>query len=172
MKKARLTTPPRTPPDTLSKGDALARDNHWQAALAQWTDGYAHLAPPEKSARDQRVRWLIRETGPGSEEQGREREQRRAAYRILMLGVLFGVIATTSIILGMFTVNGTLPLLALGGWIGIIGSMTSAIVYALRLSTADNLSLSQAEIAKAQALAGAIDRKSADHRDSSGDRTG
>lgn len=104
----------------------------------------------------------------------RKRDQRRTAYRILLLGMVFGIIATTLIIFGTSTANGTSPVLAVGGWIGIIASITCVIVYVFRLSSAGNRpvshSLSEDEIATAQALAEAIDRESAGHPHANGDK--
>lgn len=152
----------------------MARDGQWQGAVAHWVDGYARLSPVEKSAREERVRWVLSASGSSVAEQDRERDKRRSAYRILVLGVVFGAIATTLIISGISTANGTLPLLAIGGWIGIIASMTCAIIYVFRLSSGDdrpvNQPLSDEEIARAQAIAEVVDNDSADRRRAAGDK--
>ncbi|MDQ3541342.1 MAG: hypothetical protein M3440_11685 [Chloroflexota bacterium] len=158
-------TPAPMSPNSISDGDALARGSQWQAAVAQWVDGYADVASTEQSAREQRVRWVIRESGTSIGEHNREQERRRNAFQILLLGMVFAAIATTLIVIGTASENGTVPVLAVGGWIGIVASITCAITYVLRLNRAAarpvNASLSDDEIARARALAEAIDRKSA-----------
>lgn len=163
-------------PNPISDGDALARGSQWQAAVAQWVDGYADVASAERSAREQRVRWVIRESGTSIGEHNREQERRRKAYHILLLGMVFAAIATTLIVIGTASENGTVPMLAIGGWIGIVASITCAITYVLRLNRAGarqvNASLSDDEIARAQALAEAIDRESAGRRQATDDGAG
>ncbi|CAA9560245.1 MAG: hypothetical protein AVDCRST_MAG43-1904 [uncultured Thermomicrobiales bacterium] len=175
MTNTGLLTPRQLSPDPIAEGDALARDGQWQAAVAHWVDGYAGLSPVEKSAREQRVRWVISASGTSAGQQDRDRYQRRVAYRILLLGIVFGGIATALVIAGSSTATGTSPILAIGGWIGITASIICAIVYAFRLSSASNrplnLPLSDVEIAMARAIAETLDRQSADHH-ANGDKVG
>lgn len=155
-------------PNPIPDGDALARDSQWHAAVSQWVDGYAYVSAAERSARARRVRWVLRECGTPISEHNREQEERRKAYRILLLGMVFGAIATTMIVVGTYAENGTSPLLAVGGWIGIVASSACAVIYVFRLHRAsdlpDHAPLSNDEITQAQALAETIDRESAGPR--------
>lgn len=168
-KRATPTSSP-TSSGTIAEGDSLARESQWRAAVSRWIHGYAQAPPGRKTAAEQRVRWLIRESGPSIGQHNREQEQRRNAYRILWLSVLCGAVATALIILGIYTEDGTLPILAVGGWIGIIGSITSTIIYAFRLSATSqhptNASLTAEEIVRARTFAEELDR---DHHRSADD---
>jgi hypothetical protein len=59
---------PRTVPDTpdiLATGDALAAAGRWSAALASWQDA-ARRDPSVIGGVEQRLTWLLDETGAGS----------------------------------------------------------------------------------------------------------
>jgi hypothetical protein len=149
--------------DPIIDGDALASQSCWRAAVAQWVEASKLPAPELRVVAEQRLRWLIHEAGAPDQQRNSERELRRNAYRVLMLAVLSGAIATALIILGMYTEEGTSPVLAIGGWIGIIVSMACAIFYAFRLSNAQrtpkSAPLTVDEIARARELAEALDRE-------------
>jgi hypothetical protein len=150
-------------PDPIIDGDALASQSRWRAAVARWVEASHFPSPERRSAAEQRLRWLIREVGASGAQCSPEREHRRNAYRVLMLAVLFGAIATALIILDMYTGEGTSPVLTIGGWIGIIASMACAILYAFRLSNAqrtpESAPLTADEIARARELAEALDHE-------------
>ncbi len=161
-------------PDPIGEGDALARESRWEAAVARWLDGYGNAQPERRSAAEQRLRWLLRESGTSPRQHNQVQERRRSAYRVLLLGVLAGAIATALIIAGMYTEPGTSPVLAVGGWIGIIASMACAILYAFRLSSAAkspvSAPLTADEIAQVRSLAELLDRDDSVSRPVAGDR--
>lgn len=128
--------------------------------MSLWIDGYEHATPAERTERDRRVRWLLHEAGEPIDQTQSDERPRRAAYRVLMLGMVFGAIATILILSGASTDDGTLPILAVGGWIGIIASIICAVTYVFRLSSAAGAPLRHDEISRARSLADVIDRDS------------
>lgn len=108
---------------------------------------------------------MIAQSGTSISAHNCEQGHRRKAYRILLVGIALAVIATTLIVFGTFAADGTVPWLAVGGWIGIVASVACAILFVLRLNRAGvhrvNAPLSDDEITRALELAEAIDRESA-----------
>jgi len=168
MTDSTLAPPVPERSDPVREGDTLARQSHWQAAVSRWLEGHASTTPALRTAADQRLRWLVGEAGPSPGKRDHEGHQRRNAYRMFLLAVLSGVVATVLIILGMQTADGWSPVLAIGGWIGIVASMTFAVAYALRLHTADqpadSTPLTAEVIAQAQTIAACLDHQQAESR--------
>lgn len=144
-------------------GDALARQSQWQSAVARWLEGHASDAPELRSAADQRLHWLIAEAESSRGKRDREESRRDDAYRMFLLALLAGSAATVLIVLGMQTAAGTSPLLAVGGWLGIVASMFFAIAYTLRLHDADhpvgNSPVTDELIAEARRIAARLDHQ-------------
>lgn len=161
-------------PDPVAEGDALASASRWRAAVARWVDASKHSSPERRAAAERRLRWLIHESGASHGQHAWEEERRRNAYRVLLLALLCGAIATTLIILGIYTTEGTAPILAIGGWVGIVASMTCAILYVFRLSKSghrrESAPLTADEIAAARELAEELDREVVASRPATSDR--
>lgn len=129
--------------------------------MSQWVDGYDHAPSTERAERNRRVRWLLHEADPSIGNRHPRQRLRRDAYRVLMLGIAFGAIATTLVIIGISSGDGTQPVLAVGGWISILASITCTIIYVFRLSSAADPPLRDDEIERAGRLASALDRQPA-----------
>lgn len=165
MTDSDIAPPTRGRSDPVREGDALARRSQWQPAVSHWLEGHTSDAPELRTAADQRLQWLIWEAGSSIGQRDGEKRHRHDAYRLFLLAALSGAIATVLVVLGTRTVEGSSPVLAIGGWIGILASMIFTIAYALRLFDADhpvdNAPVTDELIARARNLAAHLDRQQA-----------
>jgi len=151
--------------DPVREGDAFARQSQWQSAVSRWLEGHTSEAPELRTAADQRLHWLIAEAGSSHGIRDREKRQLHDAHRLFLLAVVSGAVATVLILLGTRTADGSSPVLAIGGWIGIIASMVLAIAYALRLHDANrplsDVPVTDELVTQARTLASHLDRQQA-----------
>lgn len=153
-----MTWRPET--DAIQSGDELAREGRWQAAVACWLD--ARASAPARQAAEERLRWILTESGHVPLVHNRREEHRRTAYRILVAALGFGALATALVVTGTHAEGGTSYPLAALAWIAIAAALAGGIAFALRLGTnpigSNGPPLTSAEISQARKLARSLDR--------------
>ncbi len=115
----------------LARGDRLARQGEWSAAVAHWRVALGGRHAPEAS---QRIRWFLDQTKKSSNGAVTSRGRRKASHALLAAAAA-AVAGTTVTLLGMAEpeLNGTM--VAIVAWMCFFGSMALMIAFTLRLES-------------------------------------